>query len=273
MSSDPENAVDPFLKWAGGKRWFIRRHEHLFPKVFNRYIEPFLGGAAVFFSLRPAKPILSDTNASLIGTYQAIRDNWALVWRYLLSHQALHSKEYYYVCRAKKYRSTSAKAAQFIYLNRACWNGLYRVNLRGDFNVPIGTKDTIVFDNDNFETLSDALRSAKLLCCDFERTIDLAKRGDFVFVDPPYTINHNANGFLKYNEKIFSWHDQKRLRSALERARDRGAKILVTNADHRSVRELYAGFGNMVTVPRFSVLSGDASFRKLSTELIVSAGC
>jgi DNA adenine methylase len=265
-------AVLPFLKWAGGKRWFAYYHHELLPGSFNRYIEPFLGGGAVFFSLRPSIAILSDSNRALVETYQAIRADWQLVWRYLSNHKSRHSREYYYECRSKKLRSPYTRAAQFIYLNRACWNGLYRVNLEGTFNVPIGTKDTIIFDYDDFEKISQALQGAELIVSDFEAVTDLAEKGDFVFVDPPYTVNHNMNGFLKYNERIFTWKDQERLRSALGRAHDRGAKILMTNANHHSIRDLYEGFGTIVTVPRFSRIAGDAGYRRRSTELIVSAG-
>ena len=110
----------------------------------------------------PLNPLSRFPRPPLIETYCAIRENWKLVWRYLVTHQRLHSKEYYYECRSKSYRSSYAKAAQFIYLNRACWNGLYRVNLAGVFNVPIGTKDTIVFETDNFGTISTALKTAIL---------------------------------------------------------------------------------------------------------------
>jgi DNA adenine methylase len=239
---------------------------------YKKYVEPFLGGGAVFFSLLPLNAILSDSNQKLVETYLAIRTNWKLVWRYLLVHQAKHSRAYYYSCRSKTLSSPFSRAAQFIYLNRACWNGLYRVNLEGAFNVPIGTKDTIIFDTDDFESISEALQSATLRHSDFEKTINLAMKDDFIFVDPPYTVNHNTNGFLKYNERIFTWQDQERLRASLARARDRGAKILITNADHKSIHGLYDGFGKMIAVPRFSVLAGDASYRKPSTELIVSVG-
>lgn len=269
MSEELATPLQPFLKWAGGKRWFVRHYEDLLPKSYGRYIEPFLGGGAVFFSLRPYEAILSDSNARLITTYCAIRENWRLVWRYLSWHQARHSKKHYYECRPKTFRSRFSGAAQFIYLNRACWNGLYRVNLRGEFNVPIGTKDSIIFDDDNFEAIAHALQNATLRCCDFEETIDLARDGDFIFVDPPYTINHNANGFLKYNEKIFTWQDQQRLRAALDRAHGRGATILLTNADHQSVRSLYSGLGEMVAVPRHTIISGDPTGRKRSTELVI----
>jgi DNA adenine methylase len=264
--------LQPFLKWAGGKRWFIRRHEECLPTSFNRYIEPFLGSGAVFFNLSPKRAILSDTNLALINTYRAIRDDWRLVWRYLCQHQQLHSKKYYYECRSKEFRSPHTRAAQFIYLNRACWNGLYRVNLRGEFNVPIGTKDTIIFPDDDFAAIAGALKSASLRAVDFEKIINIAKEGDLLFVDPPYTINHNANGFLKYNEQIFSWHDQTRLRNALKKAAARGAKIVSTNADHQSIRELYAETGTITVLPRHSVLAGNATFRKPSTELLIKMG-
>lgn len=205
------SSLQPFLKWAGGKRWFTRRHDELLPKKFNRYIEPFLGSGAVFFALCPREAILADSNSNLIATYRAIKENWNLVRRYLVQHQRLHSRTHYYESRGKLLRSPSARAAQFLYLNRACWNGLYRVNLKGEFNVPIGTKETIVFEDDDFEAIARALKPANLLCSDFESTIALAQGDDFIFVDPPYTINHNANGFLKYNEKIFTWRDQERL--------------------------------------------------------------
>ena len=257
----------PFLKWAGGKRWFVRRYDHLLPCDFRTYIEPFLGGGAVFFALKPQSAILTDSNQALIETYKAIREDWRLVWHYLLHHQKFHSKEYYYNCRNKIFHSPFLKAAQFVYLNRACWNGLYRVNLQGVFNVPIGTKDTIIFDNDDFESISECLGAANIDSCDFENTIDLSGKNDFIFVDPPYTVNHNSNGFRKYNERIFTWEDQRRLRSALERARLRGAKILLTNADHESVRNLYAGFGEITALPRHSVIGGGAEYRKLSSEL------
>ena len=186
----PQAALQPFLKWAGGKRWFVYHHDHLLPRFYKRYIEPFLGGGAVFFSLCPPTAILSDSNRELIETYVAIREDWRSVWRYLLYHQENHSKDHYYACRAKIPQCQFAKAAQLIYLNRACWTGLYRVNLAGIFNVPIGTKDTIVFDTDDFAAVAEVLHSVQLSSCDFEDTIDLASEDDFIFVDPPYTINH-----------------------------------------------------------------------------------
>jgi DNA adenine methylase len=121
-------------------------------------------------------------------------------------------------------------------LNRTCFNGIYRVNLRGAFNVPKGTKSAVVLPTDDFSEAQRLLRRAKLLDGDFEEVIDQAQSGDLVFADPPYTVRHNNNGFIKYNEKLFSWDDQERLARVLTRAAKRGVKVVATNADHREIR-------------------------------------
>jgi DNA adenine methylase len=265
----------PFLKWAGGKRWLVQNYEELFPKRFNRFVEPFLGGGAVFFHLAPKRALLSDLNCDLIDTYKAIRDDWKGVWTRLRRHQLAHLKspdEYYYEVRASAPKSDTAKAAKFIYLNRTCWNGLYRVNLRGEFNVPRGTKDSVLMPDDDFEALSERLQASELVSSDFAATLKKCGKGDFVFVDPPYTANHNYNGFLKYNEKIFSWEDQERLAACVSAAVARGAAALVTNAAHSSVRKLYRGLGTVTTVSRHSVLASESSRRLRVEEIAVRAG-
>ena len=263
------DTAKPFLKWAGGKRWFVHRYSHLFPTEFDRYIEPFLGSGAAFFHLVPRRAILGDTNADLINTYLAIQQNWQLVYRYLREHHSKHSPDYYYQIREKQFRSSFARAAQFIYLNRTCWNGLYRVNLQGVFNVPIGTKSSVVFEDDRFDLIAEKLQGATLIVADFEDLIDAAGEGDFVFVDPPYTVRHNHNGFIKYNEKLFSWFDQIRLVQALKRAKNRGALILGTNAYHQSVRNLYKTDFDTICVSRNSSISSKASTRSKFEELVI----
>lgn len=262
----------PFLKWAGGKRWLTASYSKLLDVKFDRYIEPFLGGGAVFFFLKPQNAILSDVNPDLVNCYQAIKADFSSVEKILRRHQRLHSTSYYYRERATQRRSRFERAAQFLYLNRTCWNGLYRVNLEGTFNVPIGTKDKVLMPSDNFSGVSECLQLVSLYTQDFEDTIDLAGEGDFIFADPPYTVKHNFNGFVKYNESIFSWDDQRRLHASLLRAKNRGAKILLTNADHESVRNLYKGFGRLQKLSRHSVLSGDPNFRGVATELSVFVG-
>lgn len=261
--------ITPFLKWAGGKRWLVTEQKLLFPSTYNRYIEPFLGSAAVFFYLSPKRALLSDTNRELISTYIAIRDDWGNVLRELRKHQKNHCKNYYYLIRGRSYRTPAAQAAQFIYLNRTCWNGLYRVNLDGQFNVPIGTKDQVLLASDNFESVARCLHSAKIIHSDFEPIINQARRDDFIFVDPPYTVKHNFNNFIKYNEKLFSWDDQVRLKECLVKAKSRGAKILVTNAFHKSVKDLYKDLGMLIPVKRHSVIAADSTRRKICEELVI----
>lgn len=258
----------PFLKWAGGKRWLTSSERLPTPAEFRRYIEPFLGGGAVFFHLRPSLAILADVNEELVELYQAIQSHPADVQLRMSEHHALHSSDYYYKVRGAIPDHLIDRAARTLYLNRTCWNGLYRVNLRGEFNVPIGTKSTVVFEGEDFNAISKALLVAEIRCSDFEATIDEATEGDFVFVDPPYTVQHNFNGFVKYNERIFSWSDQERLRDAIQRALTRGAAVVVTNADHESVRKLYDGVCKYESLSRASVLSGNPSFRGKTTEAL-----
>lgn len=260
----------PFLKWAGGKRWLINHPSFVLPPFDGTYIEPFLGSAAVFLSLRPKRALLSDSNDRLIETYQAIRDDWRTVVRLLGKHHARHSKSYYYEQRSRRPTSINSRAALFIYLNRACWNGLYRVNKLGEFNVPIGTKDWILSRDDDFAGVADALRPAGLVTCDFSYSIETAGRGDLVFVDPPYTVAHNFNGFVKYNERIFSWDDQIRLSEACYKARERGATVVITNADHPSIELLYAKRSDVKRLTRRSVISGKPTGRTLTTELLIT---
>lgn len=259
----------PFLKWAGGKRWLANRIVELAQPLAGKYIEPFLGSGAIFFALRPSQAILSDANFELINAYQSIRDDPERISRLLQEHQRLHSKEYFYKMRGYRPRCEFRMAARFIYLNRTCWNGLYRVNLSGTFNVPIGTKSAVVMSTDNWPAISALLKSANLVCRDFEDSIEEAGRGDLVFADPPYTVKHNFNGFIKYNDALFSWSDQVRLRDALLCARQRGARVIVTNAHHASIRELYQEHFLLEPVTRASVLAGSSAHRGRYEELLI----
>lgn len=264
--------LKPFLKWAGGKRWFVANYADVLPRKYNRYIEPFLGSGAVFFHLRPQRALLGDVNSELVEAYQAIKDDWKLVFRYLKEHHNNHSRKYYYEIRDAVRTSPASRAARFIYLNRTCWNGLYRVNLKGIYNVPIGTKSSVVFEDDCFDEIAVALKFAKLITGDFEDLIDVAERGDLVFVDPPYTVRHNHNAFIKYNEKLFSWYDQERLFYALKRAKNRGAQIVGTNAYHKSVKDLYRDTFDCYSVSRVSSISSKVESRKKFDELLITSG-
>ncbi|NTU73458.1 Dam family site-specific DNA-(adenine-N6)-methyltransferase [Candidatus Roizmanbacteria bacterium] len=263
--------ITPILKWPGGKRWLISSGQ--LPKIsqYTKYIEPFLGGAAIFFYLKPENAILTDVNKELIETYQAIVEDYVSLEALLRDHHRNHCTDYYYKMRQFSPKDRISIAARFIYLNRTCWNGLYRVNKKGQFNVPIGTRTSILRDTDNFELLSVILKSAKIYYSDFEQTIDLSDEGDLLFVDPPYTVKHNHNNFLKYNENIFSWQDQNRLKTCLLRAKNRGVQIIMTNADHECIRELYKEIGNCFIVTRMSSLSSKSDNRKSITESVFTA--
>lgn len=162
-----------------------------------------------------------------------------------------------------------ARAARFLYLNRTCFNGIYRVNKEGHFNVPIGTKDAVSFEDGYLEKVQQALESAQIEMLDFEIAIGRANKDDFVFIDPPYTVMHNNNGFVKYNAQLFSWKDQARLAHAIKAAGKRGALIMMSNADHESVRALYDGFGTHFSLTRTSILASDPGYRRSATELVV----
>lgn len=230
-----------------------------------------MGSAAVFFHLRPKRALLSDVNHDLVNAYAVMRRNPKRLQEILTWHHENHGHDHYYKIRSKKYADKIWRAARFIYLNRTCWNGLYRVNQRGEFNVPIGTKTAVTFANEDFTEYSSCLAAAELACQDFEKTIDASVSGDFLFADPPYTVRRNMNGFLKYNESIFSWDDQIRLATALRRAADRGVAIVVTNADHDCVRELYEGRFSYDQKARHSVLAGSSAHRGVTTEAVFAA--
>lgn len=265
----------PFLKWPGGKRWFVCKQTNLMPETFGTYIEPFLGAGSVYFHLQPKRALLGDINAHLVNTYRAIKEDWETVRNSLRYRQRRHHQDadgYYYWLRDRVPSHPAQQASRLIYLNRTCFNGIYRVNRQGHFNVPRGTKDKIVIETDNFEGMARLLGGAELFVMDFQALVDRAEAGDFVFCDPPYTVRHNYNGFRKYNEIIFSWADQERLAASLLRAAQRGVKVLCTNANHQSVRDLYADDAfDLQSVSRYSSISAINSSRRNFEELIIRA--
>lgn len=262
-----------FLKWAGGKSWFVKYHSNRIPHDFNRYIDPFLGGGALYFYLEPTNAILSDINQELITTYSAIKNDWQDVEKHLKKHAKKHNEQYYYYMRNMQPRLETTIAARMIYLNRTCFNGVYRVNKNGKFNVPIGTRNNILFDTDEFQARSQMLQNAQILCSDFEDIINLSNREDFLFCDPPYAVLDKNNRFLGYTKNMFDWNDQIRLKNALINAKNRNVKIIMTNVNHTIVKELYEdidGF-QIDEVTRYSSISGRVDGRQQYSELIISA--
>jgi DNA adenine methylase len=256
----------PLLKWTGGKRWASVAIASLAPQVYGRYFEPFLGGGAVFFHLRAWPATLSDVNADLINAYSQIRDAPNALYNRLAKMKI--SEDAFYAVRASSPRSALTKAARLIYLNRVAFNGIYRVNRSGQFNVPYGCKPgTTLPTEEELLRASQALARRSIKVLDFEDALDAATRGDLVYADPPYTNKHNDNGFRRYNEQIFSWSDQVRLAAACHRAVKRGVSVIVSNANHAEVAQLYSEFSSRAAC-RYSGISGRSLSRGVVTEKI-----
>ena len=191
----------------------------------------------------------------MINAFVQVRDNVEEVISILKTYS--NTKADYYQIRSKVYPNTISRAAQFIYLNRTSFNGIYRVNLKGIYNVPYGFKNyKNLFEYDLIRNASLSLKSTILKACDFEENVNMIKEGDFVFIDPPYTMSHIKNGFIKYNEKLFSWKDQERLSNFIKTIKSNGAFYFLTNAKHKSVKKLYSDIDLPITINRYSVVGG-----------------
>ncbi|HEY3569406.1 MAG TPA: Dam family site-specific DNA-(adenine-N6)-methyltransferase [Thermoanaerobaculia bacterium] len=268
MSSSKEQQIKPLpiVKWPGGKRRLSRHILELFPKNFDCYFEPFMGGGAVFFSLCPERAVLSDADPDLINCYTQVRDSPERVISRL--SQLRNTEEDYYKVRASRPRSDTGRAARLIYLVTLSFNGIYRLNSAGEFNVPYGHKTHLrPCDKHRIKLASAALSKASITCCDFELAVAKAKKGDVVYLDPPYTVAHSNNGFLKYNSKIFSWSDQMRLAGIARQLASKGCRVIVSNADHSSILNLYHDF-HVARVQRPSNISANVKFRNAITELL-----
>lgn len=265
--------LEPFLKWPGGKRWLFRRFGNELSFEHGKLFDPFLGGGSSFFHFQPNSAILSDINSDLINTYTIMRDYHQMLSNLLVQHQERHSTEYYYQIRnTEDHMNPIERAARFIYLNRMCYNGMYRVNKHGRFNVPIGTKNNCIYDIDLFEQYSELLKRATLEVCDFSYSINIAKNNDLIFADPPYAYKCAEEGFSYYNNSLFSWEDQIRLCKALSEARDRGATVFATNSYNEKVIEIYQNYRfYIVPILRHSSISGKTQSRRMQTELLISS--
>ena len=263
--------IPPFLKWPGGKRWFVKGNKDYFPEKYNRYIEPFLGSGAVFFSLIPSNAILADINKDLINLYMVMKNNPKALKREMVLHQQKHNETYYYQVRDTIPIDNIERASRLLYLNRTCYNGMYRVNKQGKFNVPIGTKNNCIYDINLFEKYSEYLKKATFLCGDFATTINKAGKGDLVFADPPY-VSANNSSFIKYSDKLFCWEDQLRLHTALVQAKERGAKIVLTNVYCKEVIEMYKRDGFYIHIlKRASTIAGQSDKRGCVKEVMITS--
>jgi DNA adenine methylase len=275
MPNKPESEITavPFLKWAGGKRWLARRIALVIdPKT--RLIEPFVGSGAIFFVRAPTKALLADVNPDLIAAYRAVRNNPRKVIQ-SLCHLRINARVFERI-REEQPTDDVSRAVRMIYLNRTAFNGLYRVNRKGEFNVPFGCKPgTRVCDSHAIRQASRALAIAEVRCQDFRVTLADVQPTDRVYIDPPYTVKHDNNGFRRYNEHIFTWQDQRDLADAVLKLVESGARVIASNAHHETIGEMYpkAAF-HAFPMSRASCMAGEASGRGDCREfLFVSRTC
>lgn len=241
------------LRWAGGKSWLTKNHPYVFHNLqsyetrslehksinYNRYIDPFVGGGAVFKYLEPKKSIISDVNEELITFYKCLKLSPESLYKSVLKHFKKHSREYYYQTRRTLGTSELEIAARFLYLNYTCYNGIYRVNQKNEFNVPIGDNKFCHYTIDDFIKNSKRLKNTKIKLQDFRDTIKQSKKDDMLYIDPPYATKSNKSTFTKYSAKVFSWKDQEDLAMMLHAKSIQGVKIIISNINNEEIRALY----------------------------------
>lgn len=263
----------PFLKWAGGKTQLLPALLKRAPTSYNRYLEPFLGGGALYFSMQPRAAYLADFNPELINCFEVVRSNLAELKEELKKYR--YDKDMFYevreLDRQADYTSTStvARAARFIYLNKTCFNGLYRVNSKGHFNVPFGAyKDPTILDAPNLTACSNALQSAVLKTGSFEEIIDVAEKGDFVYFDPPYAPTSETADFTQYVSGGFDESSQELLLLTCLKLHQKGVHWMLSNSNTNIIQELYRGF-KVETVEAGRSINSKAEKRGPILELII----
>ena len=263
----------PFLKWAGGKTQLLPALLKRAPTSCNRYLEPFLGGGALYFAMQPKAAYLADFNPELINCFEVVRSNLAELKEELKKYR--YDKEMFYevreLDRQADYSSTSpvARAARFIYLNKTCFNGLYRVNSKGHFNVPFGAyKDPTILDVPNLTACSNALQSAVLKTGSFEEIDDVAEKGDLVYFDPPYAPSSETSDFTQYVSGGFDESSQELLLVTCLKLHQKGVKWMLSNSNTNIIQELYRGF-KVETVEASRAINSKAEKRGPILELII----
>jgi DNA adenine methylase len=259
----------PFLKWAGGKGQLLGRLRAHVPKSYDRYFEPFLGGGALFFALRPRRGVLSDVNREIVDCYTAVRDDVPNLVDALRHHR--YESEHYYAVRDTDPATLSLveRAARTIFLNKTGFNGLYRVNRAGKFNVPFGRyAKPAICDEKNLRACSAALANIELVAADFEAAAARAKKGDFVYFDPPYVPLSRTAAFTAYAPGGFDLDAQSRLSAFFGKLAKRGVSVLLSNSDVPEIRRLYASY-RIDTIEATRVINCKATRRGPVRELLV----
>ncbi len=265
--------ASPVVKWAGGKRQLLSELTQRLPNSYNRYFEPFIGGGALFFELVPQGAYISDINPELINLYKVIRDDVDALISDLSSHE--NSPEYYTEIRAwdrsESYVNVSnvRKASRFIYLNKTCFNGLYRVNSKGHFNVPFGRyTNPNVLNRDSLYAASDVLQSTQIECANFDNILNYVKEDDFVYFDPPYIPLSETSSFTSYSKEDFGMDKQRELKNVCDKLTSLGVKFMLSNSDTPTSNELYSEYKiEKIYASRF--INSKASGRGKITEILV----
>ena len=263
----------PIVKWVGGKRQLMFDLLKNMPQNYNRYFEPFIGGGALFFELQPDNAYISDMNEELISLYQVVRDNVDELITDLKKHDI--SKEYFMeirnIDRTENYENWSSvqKASRFIYLNRTCFNGMYRVNSKGEFNVPFGHyKNPRIVDENNLINCSNLLQRTEIRHADFSEILTKVQKGDFVYFDPPYVPLSETSSFTSYTKDGFDIDMQFKLRDVCDELDSMGVKFLLSNSDTKLVNELYANY-EIKKVFASRQINANADGRGKITEVLV----
>lgn len=263
----------PIVKWAGGKGKLLSELWMNRPPEFDAYFEPFVGGGAFFFDLFRrgllSKCTISDANEELVDLFLTVRDKVEEVISELNSGKYVNKREDYYGIRAEEPTDSVLRAARFIYLNRTCYNGLYRVNAAGKFNVPFGSYgNPKITDAENLRDASDAFKTAEIITGDFEVTVASAKAGDFIYFDPPYAPLSNTANFTTYTRAGFNFEEQKRLARVFAELAERGCYVLESNSATAEIRDLYSEH-YVVEVFAARAISSDPSTRGKIPELLI----
>jgi DNA adenine methylase len=273
----------PFLKWVGGKKQLLPDIKNLMPKSFNKYFEPFLGGGAVFFSIAPKVAYLNDINKTLIYSYINIRDSVENIIAKLKDIEKKYKKknsqdrkDFYYLIRNQfNLLNTSRsleKTIYLIFLNKTCFNGLYRVNSKGEFNVPFGKySNPTICDEDNLRFVSKALNKIKLISSNFEEAVDHVGENDFVYFDPPYYPLNRTSSFTSYSKNCFLEKEQIKLRDTFDLLVKRKAYVMLSNSNTKFIREIYENKGYKIhEVNAKRSINSKADKRGKITELIIT---
>lgn len=263
VKKSEETQAKPILKWAGGKTQLLGELLPKVPKSYSRYIEPFFGGGAMFFALQPENAIIADSNPEIINMYREVADHVDDVIKYLEQYE--NTSDMFYTVRSQEWTTLqkTEAAARTIYLNKTCFNGLYRVNKQGQFNVPYGKyKNPRICDEEGLKAASNALRKADILCGDYLLVLEhYAQPGDFVFLDPPYLPISEYADFKRYTKEQFYEEDHVELAKMIMTLHERGCYIILTNSNHPLVHELYAPF-NIDVIQTKRHISCNGSSRK-----------